>query len=318
VGWLTIRATIKTAITTYQTTATRIAARLQQLDQLQQETTTAHTSSTSPHTHQALTLLHQARTPLMTAHAQLLHAADQATHYLAVVDPDNAAGSINGLPAPTPDGPFHGGCQQQGGPPVPPARQPLTDTSRRRTFVYTEQGPDGLQDLLARDDGIIALRLKWMDAGGHAHLRHGEHITDTQLQHRALYGHDPITTTTTDWEHGKRHKCGRHATAFTSNAALVFAEMYIWNSPQGQQARAAADNPHKQEKAFSVEIPATDIFGPTFRSYIRGWTRTGTQKAPISVTPTNFGDNTVIKAFYFRDSPSSEWKLYTCYPDPRS
>ena len=316
-GWLTIRATIKTAITTYQTTATRIAARLQQLDQLQQETTTAHTSSTSPHTHQALALLHQARTPLMTAHAQLLHAADQATHYLAVVDPDNAAGSINGLPAPTPDGPFHGGCQQQGGPPVPPARQPLTDTSRR-TFVYTEQGPDGLQDLLARDDGIIALRLKWMDAGGHAHLRHGGHITDTQLQHRVLHGHDPITTTTTDWEHGKRHKYGRHATAFTSNAALVFAEMYIWNSPQGQQAKAKAEDPKNPQSWFTVEIPAVDIFGPKFRDHLRGWSLVGTKNNPISAVPTNFGNNTVIKAVYFRRPSKNEWQLYTCYPDPRS
>jgi len=316
VGWLTIRATIKTAITTYQTTATRIAARLQQLDRLQQETTTAHTSSTSPHTHQALALLHQARTPLMTAHAQLLHAADQATHYLAVVDPDNAAGSINGLPAPTPDGPFHGGCQQQGGPPVPPARQPLTDTSRRRTFVYTEQGPDGLQDLLARDDGIIALRLKWMDAGGHAHLRHGEHITDTQLQHRALYGHDPITTTTTDWEHGKRHKYGRHATAFTSNAALVFAEMYIWNSQDCQQKRQNAENSHPPQERFVIRLPAVEVLGPNFRNYIRGWTRTGTRKNPGPIVPTHFPDDTKIVASYQRTSSANEWHLITCYPDP--
>ena len=156
-----------------------------------------------------------------------------------------------------------------------------------------------------------------MDAGGHAHLRHGEHITDTQLQHRALYGHDPITTTTTDWEHGGNHGYGKHATAFTSNAALVFAEMYIWNSPQGQQAKTVAEAAGPGRRDFHIEVKASEIFGPNFRNYIRGWSRTGTKKNPGPPTPTTFGPDSTIFAIYRRSSPQGEWQLYTCYPRPK-
>ncbi|MEV0648241.1 hypothetical protein AB0I28_23545 [Phytomonospora sp. NPDC050363] len=42
-----------------------------------------------------------------------------------------------------------------------------------------------------RDDGIVALRSRWMDAGGHARLRHGGAVGEEKLTERATHGRDP-------------------------------------------------------------------------------------------------------------------------------
>ncbi len=198
--------------------------------------------------------------------------------------------------------------------PVPPARQALTDVSRRRTHVFTEQGPAGLADLRKRDNGLVALRLGWLDAGGHARLRHGADVSERRLQERVMYGRDPITGTTTDWEHGGGHRVGRHATAFTDNTALVFAEMRIWDNPEcrAKRERAEANN----DDRFTVRLPAASVLGPQFRDYIHGWSRVGDRKHPLGAAPTTFPDDTELVAIYRRDAPNEQWRLYRCYPTP--
>lgn len=226
------------------------------------------------------------------------------------MDPDNADGSVRGVPAAEPHGPAHGG---HGGPHVPAARRPVTDVSRRRSHVYTEQGgPAGQADLNDRDDGIMALRRDWLRGGGHALDRHGGQVTDQQLKDRLLLGHDPITGSTADWEHPHEHRCGQHATAFTSDTALVYAEMRVYDSPQAQAKRRTAEQSGLQ--SFKVRVPAVEALGPDFRDSLRGWTRLGPPDQPTGVARTHFPDTTQILVMYRRPSGGS-WAADTCYPD---
>lgn len=236
-------------------------------------------------------------------------AAQLCRDYLAAVDPDGAAGSITGLGAPTTSGPAKGGHGPAGS---PAARKALSDVSRDRSHVFPEQGPKGLADLVTRDDGIIALRSGWMDAGGHARLRHGGLVTEQQLRDRAMYGKDPVNGSTVDWETGRQHAPVRHATAFASDADLVFAEAYAWNSKEGRAA-IAAEEAAGQPRA-EVELRAIDVFGPDFRRHVRGQTRVGSRNNPQGATPTQFQDDTRIVVLYRREDTDSPWVAYTCYP----
>lgn len=243
--------------------------------------------------------------------AKHLARAIQLCHdYLHAVDPDNADGSIRGLPSPEPHGPPHGG---HGGSHVPAARRPTTDVSRRRSHVFTEQGGQaGQTDLRDRDNGIVDLRREWLRDGGHAVDRHGGQVTDQQLQDRLLLGRDPITGNTHDWEHPYAHRCGQHATAFTSDGALVYAEMRVYDSPQAQAKRVAAEQDGLQ--SFKVRVAAIELLGPDFRDSLRGWTRLGPVDKPTGTAPTRFPDSTQILVMYRRSSGGS-WAAYTCYPD---
>ncbi|MGH3712824.1 MAG: hypothetical protein ACRDT4_05100 [Micromonosporaceae bacterium] len=222
------------------------------------------------------------------------------------------------LPAPQSYGPSRGGFTDDKGV-VPLGRRAVEDVSRRRSNVFTEVGPEGLRDLLDRDDGMIAMRSRWLDAGGHARLRHGGAVTEERLKRRALDGEDPVSGTTMDWEHGGNHRLPRHATAFASDADAVYAEMAIWDNPAGRAARLASDQataPLDQVR-YTVRVPATDVFGPGFRDHIRGCTRLGSPNNPQGTTPTVFPDDTVIVAVYQRDSPTSPWRAWTLYPKPQ-
>lgn len=236
-------------------------------------------------------------------------AARLCRDYLAAVDPDGAAGSVEGLGAPTPVGPPKGGHGPTGS---PAPRQAVTDVSRVRCHVYPEQGPKGLHDLTMRDDGIVALRSGWMDAGGHARRRHGGGVTEEQLKERAEEGKDPANGSGMDWETGRPHTPVRNATAFTSDASLVFAEAAVWNSREGRAAIAEAEAAGLPRA--EVIVRAADVFGPDFRRHVHGRTRIGSARNPQGVASTVFTDDTRIVTVYRRDDANSPWAAYTCYP----
>jgi hypothetical protein len=198
---------------------------------------------------------------------------------------------------------------------VPPARQPITEPSRRRSHVYTEQdGPTGLADLHDRDDGIIAARRDWIRCGGHAVDRHGATVTDQQLKDRAMRGHDPMTGNPVDWGWGVDHPHGRDATAFASDADLVYAEMRVHDSRQGQTNLATAEA--AGDDWCNVLVPASSVFGPGFRDHLRGWSRIGSAKHPQGVQPTSLTDDTQIFIRYVRDPGTTQWTAWTCYAKP--
>ncbi|HEY3506947.1 MAG TPA: hypothetical protein VGN37_29670 [Actinocatenispora sp.] len=238
----------------------------------------------------------------------LAAAVTSIEQYLAAVDPDNAAGAVAGLPGPKEVGDPHGG---HGGPDAPGERQPLGNVWRRRGHVYTEQGgPAGFRDFLARGAGLFALHTDWHRAGGHPD-RHGGATTDRQLVDRLRYGHDPLTGKTVDWETGKRHRCGDHATAYRRDQALAWAEMCCYASRAGTSARETAER--QGRRAFAAQVAACDVFGPGFRAELRGYSRDAA--SGIGIVRIDFPDNTIIRAHYRRDVPDGEWLLVTCFPD---
>jgi hypothetical protein len=115
--------------------------------------------------------------------------------------------------------------------------------------------------------------------------RHGENITERQLDERAMYGKDPVTGTTDDAFRRDAsgnplpHNSGKDATKFVSKDALVKAENYLKNSTEYKNALSAADS--SGETFFKLEnIKLEDIYGPNYKSYVFGKTRTGTKNNP--------------------------------------
>lgn len=203
----------------------------------------------------------------------------------------------------------HGG---HGGPGAPPARTPVEDISRDRVDALLKAGasPDDLPKPL------VDLRYDWIDAGGHAGLRHDLGVATADKQKdRCMNGVDPASGTTTDWERNKPHNYGRHATSFVSKAAMVFAESTVFASGEAVAARADADT--NEDLYYSAEVRADRVFGPEFRRHIAGSTRIGGKKNPAGSTPTVFSDDSVIMAGYRRRSKDDPWYLYTMFPAPR-
>lgn len=251
----------------------------------------------------------------------LLAAAVKAIEsYLKAVDPDNAAGSVSDLPRAHPVGPPHGGHQEPAGPPVPAARRPLHNGWRRRSHVFTEQGPAGLADLLARGTGLLARHAAWLRAGGHTLDRHGGSVTDAQLTARVRHHIDPMTGTTFDWERGEsRHRCGRYATAFGTDEAASFAEMRVHDHPANSAALAEvarADAAGQPQNRYQVEVAAKDVFGDDFRQHLRGWSRIGSRTGPGDPVRTVFTADSTIVVRYERPDPSGQWRAITCFPNP--
>lgn len=311
-GWLDIRSTIDTAIDEFGRQARLWHEQYRTLEWAQG---VLHQGVGVTNANQNGIRYLDAVVPEWKRSPRLLEAAlKKLEEYLADVDPDNSAGSIKGLPTPSRHGSPHGG---NGGPNVEPPRQPVTDVSRRRTHVFTTQREAGLADLLELNDGIIALRLAYLRAAGHMIGRHDADVTDQQLKDRAFYGRDPMTGTDRDWESGRAHKYSKHATAFVTNEAMVFAEMRIHDSRANKDKRESAVE--RGRTSYQVDLPAIDVFGADFRQHIRGWTRVGSVQHPQSAVPTSFPDDTFIKVVYVRDSRSSEeWIPYTCYVDTPS
>lgn len=281
--------------------------------ELSETTTRAHhvlDGAVSAAPREALAHLHAAKDTGAPAGPKLAEAATAIEKYLKAVDPDNAAGSAAGVPAPTEIGDEHGG---HGGPGVPGARKALTGGWRKRSHVFTEQGgPAGFADFVARGGALLAFQLQWLLAAGHVLDRHGPALTDHQLRARARNGIDPITGTRTDWERGSKHKYGRHATAFTSAQSLAYAEMRVHDSRANQERRNTADA--DDELQYQIAVPAEWVFGADFRTHLRGWGRVGSKEHPQGTQPTIFPDSTHILVVYARSDTASEWVAYTCYP----
>lgn len=306
-SWLDVRATIDAAIEQLAAATTEHSTRA---DEIGSHIATVFDGSNNRLPRDATDHSAAAADHATDGAAGYRHAAQLCRDYLAAVDPGGAAGSVTGLGSPTTVGPAKGGHGPAGS---PPARRALSDVSRERSHVFPEQGPKGLLDLTTRDDGIVAVRSRWMDAGGHARLRHGGVVTEQQLKDRAMYGKDPVNGSTTDWETGRPHRPPRHATAFTSDAAMVFAEARAWDSKDGRAARADAEaGGHVMAR---VEQPAKEVFGPDFRTHIRGQTRVGSPRNPQGAVDTQFSDETRIVTLYLRADTNSPWMAYTNYPE---
>lgn len=316
--WLALRARVEQAAEQLDAAADQLFTELDHLDMVERLGHQMFGGTHNPDMAAVLWTIPQARAAARDAYLEYMHAARRCREYLAAVDPDRAGGSVRGLPEPVECGPARGGWQEHGGPDVEPARQPVTDVSRGRTAVYTELGADGLVELTNLDDGIVALRAEMLAAAGHAMRRHGPSVTVAQLEARATRGRDPITGTRTDWETGNQHGSSRHATAFTSREALVFAEAVAWNSPQRAAACAQADTlpiDDEERNHASVSLPARQVFGDDFRRHVHGRTRLGSIKNPQGSQPTVFADSATVTVLYRRERGGA-WLPYTCYVNP--
>lgn len=155
---------------------------------------------------------------------------------------------------------------------------------------------------------------------GHAVQRHGEGITERQLDDRAMYGKDPITGTTNDAfkkdvnGNPLPHKSGKDATKFDSKEALVKAADYVKNSQEYKDALEAAEK--AGDDFFVVKnSKLEDVFGANYKDQVFGKTRVGSKNNPTGTVETDFSDGT-IKAVYIKDS-NGKWNLETMYPEPK-
>ena len=157
---------------------------------------------------------------------------------------------------------------------------------------------------------------------GHAVQRHGESITERQLDDRAMYGKDPITGTTDDAFrkdiNGNRllHRSSKDATKFTNKDALVKAEIYVKNS---QEYRNALNNANATGLSdnFAVDgIKLEDIFGANYKDEVFGKTRIGSKNNPVGTVETDFTDGTVKAAF--KKDANGNWQLETIYSQPKN
>ncbi len=152
---------------------------------------------------------------------------------------------------------------------------------------------------------------------GHVVQRHGEDITERQLDDRAINGIDPASGNTFD-AYKKLpdgtpapHKYSKDATKFVSKNALVKTENYIKNSRQFEDA-VKLGTPEIKIEGLKLE----DIFGAEYRKEVFGKTRIGTKNNPIGTRETDFTDGTV-KAIFKKDA-EGKWKLETMFPEPKN
>jgi uncharacterized Zn-binding protein involved in type VI secretion len=151
---------------------------------------------------------------------------------------------------------------------------------------------------------------------GHSPARHGGHLTRRDMHNRSVpqpgnggYGIDPASGTTTDAFTGNLHRAPRHATRFTSDEALVFAEMKLRQSPEyaAELARVTSSG----ETALSVKIPLKDIYGSNYRQHVQGVTRVGSAANPTGSRITNYTDGVVNGTYLYRNG---QWQLITMFP----
>ena len=161
-------------------------------------------------------------------------------------------------------------------------------------------------------------RINDLSAYGHAHDRHGGHITQQQLRDRVEWGIDPASGTTTDAFNGQQHRVGRHATKFATDGAFVRALDHVRFSPEFEAERQF--NEMINQARVAVTLPLEQIFGPGYRSEVEGWSRIGSKTWPIGnpsfsqpFQPTNFTDG-VATAVFIRGG-DGVYRLLTMYPD---
>lgn len=159
-----------------------------------------------------------------------------------------------------------------------------------------------------------------MAQNGHAVQRHGEAITQQQLTDRAVRGFDPVTGTTDDAYNKKadgtpkEHLAGRHATKFSSKAAMVKAEETI------RASQAFKDKLDEANRLGATTLAVTDTklqdaLGADYKSKVTGVTRLGSKNNPTGSQATDFTDGT-IRAVYRKDA-SGNWNVHTMFPEPK-
>ncbi len=174
---------------------------------------------------------------------------------------------------------------------------------------------------IAKEAAQINTKYDEISQNGHAVQRHGEAITEPQLNERAMHGKDPITGTTDDAFREDSagnplpHRTSKDATKFNSKEALVKANDYVRSSKEYKDSLAEAER--LNEPDFVVkDIKLEDIYGTDYKDQVFGKTRTGTKNNPTGSVETDFTDGT-IKAVYVKDSKGN-WILETAFPVPKN
>jgi len=184
-----------------------------------------------------------------------------------------------------------------------------------RAYLNQKFGRTGTLDVDINARGALDPRreIDRLVAEGHAVGRHGERVSESALNNRALYKQDPITGTTTDYFTRGTHNVGRNATQFKSNESLLRADAYVRGSPQfaAEEALAiSAGRPQFAVKGLMLE----DAFGPNYASQVFGTTRVGSVNTGTTI-PIDFTGGTITGVF--RRSTSGGWNLHTMYPEPK-
>ena len=166
----------------------------------------------------------------------------------------------------------------------------------------------------------VGARYGELKAEGHAVDRHGEQVTERQLDERAVEGKDPITGTTDDAIKKnadgtpKLHNYGKDATKFKSKEALIKAEEYVKNSKAYKDELDEATL-NGGSKIVIKDIKLEDVYGANYKNEVFGKTRVGSKNNPTGVTETDFTDGT-IRAVFEKDT-SGKWSLETIFPEPK-
>jgi hypothetical protein len=154
---------------------------------------------------------------------------------------------------------------------------------------------------------------------GHAVQRHGEAITQQQLEDRAVKGFDPVTGSTDDGYHKnadgtpKKHLSGRDATKFASKEAMVKAAEAVKKNPDYKKELEAAEKAGSSR--FSVETTKLeDALGKDYKKQVAGVTRLGSKNHPTGSQPTDFTDGSVTAVF--EKDAKGNWNTLTMYPNP--
>ena len=153
---------------------------------------------------------------------------------------------------------------------------------------------------------------------GHALVRHGGRVTYQQLEDRAMRGIDPASGTTSDAfardlsGNPKRHSVGRHATAFTSDEAIVKADSYFRALPEFEEKVNKAKSTGEKLMDY-IYRQLEDIYGSSYQDEVRGVTRLGSQKHPTGHQPTDFTDGRVTARYRIADNGDVD--LFSMYPE---
>lgn len=155
---------------------------------------------------------------------------------------------------------------------------------------------------------------------GHAVQRHGESITETQLDDRAMNGFDPVTGMTDDaynkFPDGtpRQHNSAKNATKFTNKESLVKAEIYARNTQKYKDAVSLAET-DGSDYITVKDIKLDDIFGANYKDQVFGKTRLGSRNNPTGTAITDFTDGTLTAKF--KKDASGKWNLDTMFPEPK-
>lgn len=183
----------------------------------------------------------------------------------------------------------------------------------------TEAAAKEATERALKEEAVLG-RLDELAVQGHGPQRHSSHITEQQLEDRAVKGFDPVTGTTHDaynkFPDGtpKPHGYSKDATKIVSDEAYVNAETYVRNSQGFNDLVAEADRVGGDEVTVK-SIKLEDVFGVNYTEDVFGKTRIGSKSNPSGVANTDFTDGT-ITAIYRKES-NGKWNLYTMYPDPK-